>query len=369
MSQQESTNIRTRLSPGRLEARLAAYLSVAGGSALALPGDVEGAVVANTTTQTIGINSQVNIDFNADGQADFQIDHDRYNLGGSNLDYLQIDKNDVNGELNPLPIDFTMGFTAGSTTPNETAEAAYVTASPGSYPSALTVGTLIGPDSTFDFQEGDNYLGGGQTIRANRLIDEDQTQIDQQVGGLTPDKVVVPTNGPNFVGLAGQVRYLGLKMDLNNADADGGGPYNYGWIGIRIDNEADATGAVVGYGYESTPGAAILAGDTGPFVANADYDDDGDVDGNDFLVWQRQLGSTVTAGTGADGNGDGIVNGLDLTLWRGDFGSATAAGEVSAVAIPEPGSLLMAGLGGALLACWFVINRGRRKLAPMLIRR
>ena len=67
--------------------------------------------------------------------------------------------------------------------------------------------------------------------------------------------VQVPFSGPNFVGLGGQVRYLGVKMDLNNAGAT-----NYGWIGIQITNEADATGNVVGYGYETTAGQAIAAG-------------------------------------------------------------------------------------------------------------
>jgi hypothetical protein len=40
---------------------------------------------------------------------------------------------------------------------------------------------------------------------------------------------------------------------------NGSAQANYGWIGVRIDNEADATGAVVGYGYETT-GLPILAG-------------------------------------------------------------------------------------------------------------
>ena len=44
-------------------------------------------------------------------------------------------------------------------------------------------------------------------------------------------------------------------MDLN-----GTGQINYGWIGIRITNAADATGEVVGYGYETTPGIGLLAG-------------------------------------------------------------------------------------------------------------
>ena len=52
-----------------------------------------------------GINGEVNIDFNSDGQIDYQIDHDRVNLSGTNLDYLQIDKNDVSSAANPYPID------------------------------------------------------------------------------------------------------------------------------------------------------------------------------------------------------------------------------------------------------------------------
>jgi hypothetical protein len=367
MTERELSSERGKASP--LELRLTAYLAAVGGAASALSSDAEAAVVGNAAIQPFTVNGHVSVDFNSDGQTDFQIDHDRVPVLGNDLDYLQIDKNDVNGQDNPLPIDSGATFPAGMTTPNDAFDAAYVNTAQGAYPSALTAGTPIGPDSTFDFQEGDNYNAGGTTIRANRLIDEDQTQVDQQIGGLPPDKVTVPTDGPNFVGLNGEVRYLGLKMDLNNADADGGGPFNYGWIGIRIDNEQDATGAVVGYAYETTPGAGILAGELGPFVANADYDDDGDVDGNDFLVWQRELGSSVTAGTGADGDGNGQVNGLDLDLWRSNFGSATIAGEGAVAAVPEPASLLTASLSAVLILCWFFVRRKRRSLAPAFVRR
>jgi hypothetical protein len=338
------------------EARLAAYVAAAGGVAF-LSSDAEGAVVGSTAVQPFGINGEVGVDFNGDGQIDFQIDHDRYNLNGSNLDYLQIDKNDVNGADNPLPIDGAMTFPPGMSAANDAWEAGYVTSgTPGAYPAALTTGTLIGPGQTFDFQEGDNFLSGGTTIRANRLIDEDQTQIDQVVGGLPPEKVTVPTDGPNFLGLAGQVRYLGLKMDLNNTNA-----FNYGWIGIRIDNEADATGAVVGYGYETEPGVDIAAGDTGPVAPDADYNDDGAIDGADFLLWQRQFGTSVTAFSGADGNGNGVVDAPDLALWQTGFGSATAAGHVAAAAIPEPGSILLCGLSGLLLICRFALKRRSRQ--------
>jgi hypothetical protein len=241
----------------RLNGKLAGYLAASG--AMAAASQSEAAVIGNTTEQLFGINEEVAIDFNSDGQIDFEIDHDRVVLtGGSVLDYLQVDKNDTNGASvgeNPLPINVFDAFDLNGTPQfNSTFEAAYVVPAGtlGEYPAALTLGTSIGPASSFDFQEGDNF--SGTTIRANRLIDEDAGQIDQELGGLTPAQVHVPTNGANFLGLGGDVAYLGVKMQFQGA-----GPVNYGWIGIRIDNEADATGAVVGYAYENT-GGRIPAG-------------------------------------------------------------------------------------------------------------
>lgn len=246
-----------------LDRRLAAYLSAAGAIGVTMATDAHAIVVGNTTVQPFGINGEVNLDFNQDGQTDFQIDHDRVNLNGVNLDYLQIDKNDINGASNPLAFDpgpdccfAATPFSDGITPRNDANEAAYVITGPqGSYPAALTAGTPIGPASTFDFQEGNNFQGGGKWIRANRLIDEDATQIDQVLGGRSPSGVYLPTNGPNFVGLGGEVRYVGLKMDLNDTSQ-----FNYGWVGIRITNEADATGEVVGYAYETVPGVSVSAG-------------------------------------------------------------------------------------------------------------
>jgi hypothetical protein len=247
-----------------LDGRLASYLSAASAIGAVTAAESQAVVVGNSTVQPFGINGAVNIDFNNDGQTDFQIDHDRVNLSGSTLDYLQIDKNDVNGELNPLIFDpgpdttfQATPFMDGATPRNDANNSAYAI-NPnmqGSYPAALTAGTSIGPTASFDFQESGNFQGGGKNIRANRLIDEDATQVDQMLGGQPASGVQVPFNGPNFIGLGGDVRYLGLKMELNNA-----GVTNYGWVGVRIDNEADATGAVVGYGYETLPNIPIAAG-------------------------------------------------------------------------------------------------------------
>ncbi len=237
------------------EGRLAAYLATfAGGVAFA--SSAEGAVVGNATIQPFGVNQEVNIDFNNDGQIDFQVDHDRVDANGSVLDYLQIDKNDVNGAANPLVMPTgNETFPIGATIANDQGAAGYVAQALGSYPSALNLGDAVGPTSFFDFQEGNNFNGTGRWIRANRMMDEDATQIDQVLGGRTPAQVQIPTDGPNFGSVAGEVDYLGLRMKLN-----GSVEYNYGWVGIRIDNQADATGAVVGYAYETIPGTSINAG-------------------------------------------------------------------------------------------------------------
>jgi len=374
-----------------LQRRVASYLAAVGGAALAADA-AEAAIVASTTPQPIGINGAVNVDFNSDGQVDFQIDHDRYALNGTNLDYLQIDKNDVNGASNPLPIDGFATFPTNGTQANGDASVLSFTndfGDNGGYAVGLKAGDMIGADSggslipgtVWDFQEGSNFLGGGTTIRANRLIDEDRGQIDQ---ALAPGTQVTVPFGPqpefpnldDFLGVGGQTRYLGVRVDLNDAAFSGLNKANepdyptqfwYGWIGVRIDNEADATGVVTGWAYESERGKAIAAGDTGPAVAG-DYNGDQRVDGRDLLVWQRQLGQTVTAGSGADGNRNGTVDGPDLTVWEGAFPTAAvAAGSSVGVPVPEPASWVAAVLGAAVLGLAWLGGRERRRRVPVLV--
>lgn len=242
----------------RLNGKLAAYFAAGGAMATALSSQAQAVQVGSLIEQPFGINGEVSIDFNSDGQIDFQIDHDRVDLGGGNfVDYLQIDKNDSTSETNPLAIPGIFDtFPPNGNPLNSSFDPKYVTptATLGDYPAALTAGTSIGPTSTLDFQEG-NGFNGSQIIRANRLIDEDAGQVDMVLGGTSAADIAIPTNGPNFLGLGGEVRYLGVQMKLQGDP----NPLTFGWIGIRIDNEADATGSVVGYAYE-TSGQRIIAG-------------------------------------------------------------------------------------------------------------
>ncbi|MBA3481988.1 MAG: PEP-CTERM sorting domain-containing protein [Pirellulales bacterium] len=66
-----------------------------------------------------------------------------------------------------------------------------------------------------------------------------------------------------------------------------------------------------------------------PAGTPGDFDDDGDVDGADFLEWQQGLGGEFDA--------------MDLADWKLNFG--TGGGVAAAASIPEPASLLLVALG------------------------
>jgi len=84
---------------------------------------------------------------------------------------------------------------------------------------------------------------------------------------------------------------------------------------------------------------------------DADFDGDEDIDGADFLAWQRGFGiddGTALPANG-DANGDGNVDAADIAIWEGQFG--TAAGLSVAQSVPEPSALGFAGL-----ALFFIVS-------------
>ncbi len=82
-------------------------------------------------------------------------------------------------------------------------------------------------------------------------------------------------------------------------------------------------------------------------TVNGDFDLDRDVDGADFLAWQRGAG-TVAGGLYNQGDADlnGAINQVDLSIWEGVYGTQGLAAQVSATAaVPEPHTLVLL-LGG-----------------------
>lgn len=84
-----------------------------------------------------------------------------------------------------------------------------------------------------------------------------------------------------------------------------------------------------------------------------DYDYDGDVDGRDFLQWQRTVGSTTDLS--ADGNRSRIVEGGDLGIWQNAYGTSPLSASVvnaspTANSQPVDNSILLDSLTGAEMA-------------------
>jgi hypothetical protein len=107
-----------------------------------------------------------------------------------------------------------------------------------------------------------------------------------------------------------------------------------------------AEGAAIG-----TPGETLFisyaGGDGNDVVLHTvgfagDFNFDGDVDGFDFLMWQRGFGS--------------IYNGNDLTDWEANFGIVAPLSATSA-AVPEPASMLLM-LAATQFLCLRITRRG-----------
>jgi hypothetical protein len=85
-------------------------------------------------------------------------------------------------------------------------------------------------------------------------------------------------------------------------------------------------------------------------VEDADFDGDGDIDGRDFLIWQRGFGLTGQENNSlGDANGDGDVDADDLAIWQTQYAQP---GELNATqtAVPEPTSLALIMLAGCAVA-------------------
>jgi hypothetical protein len=160
------------------------------------------------------------------------------------------------------------------------------------------------PGGTFDF------VSPIATASAGAL---DGNSSENRVAGLGGE-----ISGINWS--AGETLWL-RWIELNDAGND---------HGLAIDNFMFSTGTVI------EP------------VNNADFDGDGDVDGRDFLIWQRGYGNGFFAHEG-DANGDNSVDGLDLEIWQSQYGTPFGLATISAV--PEPTGVLLLITGMGCLVC------------------
>jgi len=100
------------------------------------------------------------------------------------------------------------------------------------------------------------------------------------------------------------------------------------------------------------------SGAISPNLPPGDYDGDLNINGNDFLVWQRGFGIPNADRYMGDGNDDGLVDGADLAIWQSAFGQATTS---STGTIPEPptSALCLCTLAGLTAFKLVTVNRFR----------
>jgi len=150
----------------------------------------------------------------------------------------------------------------------------------------------------------------------------------QQFDGMTPIGDPIGTGT-----LTGELRDRFVDMhffDIRNAQA--GDTFV---IGVMAGEGSFGNSGVAGFSFDVLP----------EIVGNADFNEDGFVDGSDFLIWQRGLGSTDAGLGDGDATGDGTVNGTDLQVWETQFGFGPSL--ATSAQVPEPSGLLLVAMGMA----------------------
>ncbi len=157
----------------------------------------------------------------------------------------------------------------------------------------------------------------------------------------------------------------GLSHDAANlyasigANPDPAAAASVAWTGaidgVRIFDEVLSAQTIL-----DTYNAELLV----PSDDSADFNGDDIVDGTDFLIFQRGLGSTMQSdSSNGDADGSGIVDGLDLQVFMDQFGTDPPSG-IAGVAIPEPSSAALM----AILAAIFAGSRFRPVAVAVAVR-
>jgi hypothetical protein len=193
--------------------------------------------------------------------------------------------------------------------------------------------------------------GTGGSIDSGVTVNNSFT-ISPAMSTTNPNQIRLEINTGDFqngspASLSLFINGSATPTDINGAAA--GADLNFVW---------DAEGeAYMGFSRNSSP--TLLSIDNLKISTlaaapanNADFNSDGIVDGQDFLIWQRGLGLTGQTGkSNGNANSDTVVDGADLEIWRASFGGPGAA--VAVFAVPEPSqAALLGALAVAFASVW-----------------
>lgn len=162
--------------------------------------------------------------------------------------------------------------------------------SPGASPALATIaGNFAQNAGRLEIEIGGNSLGN--------QYDSLAVEGTATLGGLLNVQLIqgfMPTHGQSFQvlaangGLVGDFEQLALPAI----------PAGLHWSVLRTENTY-----------------SLFVGREG------DFNLDGNVDAEDYVLWRRNYGQQVAVGTGADANRDGLINNRDLAMWKNNFGA------------------------------------------------
>ena len=155
---------------------------------------------------------------------------------------------------------------------------------------------------TVDANVGGGYLQGWMDFNEDGVFQASERVFDDELlpAGISTFDIPVPAN---LTGGGGTVYAR----------------FRYGEEGIDSPVGAAIKGEVEDYALPVVSNAI----DPGPQAENGpDFDEDGDIDGFDFLAWQRGFGSMGAIGAGdGDSDNDNDVDSDDLVDWEAGFGT------------------------------------------------
>ena len=207
-----------------------------------------------------------------------------------------------------------------------------------------TMGRIFSNANSFSFPTDLPSGTTNKTFLVGTTSYEAIAQIDVNVP--LPDYVVVD----NFFSIAGDT----LRLEWLTTNVFDTLAFTAGDLPIDGTNSLNhAFGDPTSNFSSTTNSPTNFAQDTGTVTISANFDGDDDVDGEDFLIWQRFAGGPGGFSQG-DANLNGIVDEDDLANWEAQYGLPIPLSAISA--IPEPQSV-------CLLLWGLLALSGRRRVA------
>jgi hypothetical protein len=160
-------------------------------------------------------------------------------------------------------------------------------------------------------------------------------EIPPAIPDPLPDGVQFASNNPSDIEFDERGNLIVSLLGLTDPDDNRGALLRYSLDGVLLETIVSSLEPVGAMAW--TPSLKTLGGD---------YDNDNDVDQDDYIRWKDDFGKWVAAGNGADGNGDGFVNAADYTVWRNNLSGGQDLGH--AAGVPEPSACLLAVVGFVL---------------------